>query len=304
MFKSPGQPFKSRTFTRAFACLLLIALVATASCKKLTSRKTAEEKEAEETPVARVYDRYLYQADLKGVGANAATPEDSITAVKNYIDRWIRQELILRYAKENLPEELEDIEAQVERYRQQLIVYTYERELVAQKLDTAVSTADIQQYYDKYKDAFALKTPLFNLKYARLRNAPRARLDSVKRWMQKPGYENNSKLTNFCRQYAVRYEASDTAWFAKDEIAAVFPIERIDWETVGYRNGFAETQDSTDLCMIKVLGFNFKGAQAPLAYVRNDIYNIIVNKRKLDYIDRVHTAIYDDALKSKKFETY
>ena len=285
--------------TRAFACML-IALVAV-SCK---SKEKRAQQVAEETPVARVYERYLYKADLKGVGANAATPEDSLTAVKNYIDRWIRQELVLRYAQENLPEELEDIETQVEKYRRQLIVYTYERELVAQKLDTTVAETDIQNYYDKYKDAFALKTPLFNIKYARLRNAPPNRLDSVKRWMQKPSYENNSKLTNFCRQYAVRYETSDTVWFTKEDIAAVYPIENIDWETVGYRNGFAETLDSTDLCLVKVLGYKFKGADAPLAYVRNDIYNIIINKRKLDYIDRVHTAIYDDALKSKKIETY
>jgi hypothetical protein len=288
--------------TRAFACLFVsfIALVVT-SCK--TKEQRAEQVE-KETPVARVYDQYLYKADLKGVGANAATPEDSLTAIKNYIDRWIRQELVLRYAQENLPEELDDLEAQVEKYRRQLIVYTYERELVGQKLDTVVAENDIQNYYDKYKGAFALKTPLFNLKYARLRNAPANRIDSVKKWMQKPSDQNNSKLTNFCRQYAVRYETSDTAWFTKEDIAAVYPIEDIDWETVGYRNGFAETRDSADLCLVKVLAYKFKGADAPLAYVRNDIYNIIINKRKLDYIDRVHTAIYDDALKAKKFETY
>jgi len=280
--------------------MLIIALVA-AGCNKLT-RKKGESREA--NPVARVYDKYLYEADLKGVGTNAATPEDSLTAVKNYIDRWIRQELILRYAKENLPEELEEIEKKIDNYRQQLIVYTYERELVAQKLDTVVSTDELQQYYDKHRDAFSLRTGLFNLKYARLRNAPRARLDSVKKWMQKSSYPNNSKLTNFCRQFAVRYQTSDTVWYTKEEIAAVFPVDLIDWETVAFRNGYAETQDSSDLCLLKVNGYKFKGSDAPLSYVRNDIYNIIVNKRKLDYIDRVHTAIYDDALKSKKFETY
>src|SRR5688500_3900936 len=97
---------------RAFACMLLIALVAT-SCKRLGKNND----EAEVNPVARVYDKFLSEAELKGVGAGAATPEDSLTAVKNYIERWIRQELVLRYAKENLPEEMEEIETQVENYR-------------------------------------------------------------------------------------------------------------------------------------------------------------------------------------------
>ena len=255
-------------------------------------------------PVARVYDEYLFEADLKGVGANAATPEDSVQAVKNYIDSWIRQELVLRYAKENLPEEMEDIEKQIDRYRRSLITYTYERELVAQKLDTVVSDADIQNYYDKYRDAFALRTGLFNARFVRLRNAPPSRLDSVRKWIKTSTYVNNSKLQNFCEQYGVRCVTADTAWFTQEDLQKFLPLDKLNWENVGYRNGFAEATDSSHLCMIKVNGYKFKGSDAPLAYVRNDIYNVIINKRKLDYINRVHETIYDDALKQKKFETY
>lgn len=293
------KPFTKHSSHAVIWVLLFLSAASFGACDWF-SEKSAEET----TPVARVYDRYLYQSDLKGVGANAATPEDSIQAVKNYLDSWIRQELVLRYAKENLPEELEEIEKQVEKYRQQLIVYTYERELVEQKLDTVVSPTEIQQYYDKYKDAFTLKTGIFNISYARFRNPPVLRLDSVRRWFKNPTDENTSRLVSFCRQYAVRYIVNDSAWYTAEEIAVFFPTNKVDWSNLAYRNGFAEVQDSTDLVMLKIHAYKFKGADAPLSYVRNDIYNIIINKRKLDYIQRVHSAIYDDALKSRKFEIY
>ena len=298
----PFRPAKSPAIfsTKAFGVALLSLFVFT-SCN-LFNRGDAESGGT--NPVARVYDQYLYEADLKGVGANAATPEDSIQAVKNYIDSWIRQELVLRYAKENLPEEMTEIDKQIERYRRSLITYTYERELVAQKLDTVVSESDIQQYYDRYKDAFALRTGLFNVRYARLRNAPPTRLDSVRTWLKAPSYANNSKLQNFCEQFGVRCAASDTAWFTQEDLAQYLPLDKLNWENIGYRKGFAETTDNGDVCMVKVNDYKFKGSYAPLAYVRDDIYNVIINKRKLDYINRVHDAIYDDALKSKRFETY
>ena len=286
--------------TNAFVGLVLTSLLLS-SCN-LFDRGAAQSGGT--NPVARVYDQYLYEADLKGVGANAATPEDSVQAVKNYIDSWIRQELVLRYAKENLPEEMTEIDKQIERYRRSLITYTYERELVAQKLDTVVSEADVQAYYDRYKDAFALRTGLFNARYVRLRNAPADRLDSVRAWMKTPSYANNSRLQNFCEQYGVRCATADTAWFTQEELGQYLPLEKLNWETIGFRKGFAETTDNADLCMVKVTDYKFKGSYAPLAYVRNDIYNVIINKRKLDYIKRVHDAIYDDALKSKRFETY
>src|SRR5688572_24323169 len=101
--QSPGQQFKTKWSARAFACLLSLIALVSSSCNK-SSQDSSDDENI--NPVARVYDKFLYEADIRGVGANAATPEDSLTALKNYIDSWIRQELVLRYAQENLPEEL------------------------------------------------------------------------------------------------------------------------------------------------------------------------------------------------------
>jgi hypothetical protein len=285
-------------------CVFLLALITGVTISSCKSLKDKRDISVDANPIARVYDEYLYESDLKGVGADAATPEDSIQAVKNYIDSWIRQELVLRYAKENLPDELEDLERQIERYRRQLIVFSYERELVAQKLDTVVNENEIQKYYDDHRDAFALRTGLFNARFVRLRNAPPSRLDSVRKWIKNSTYANNSKLNNFCKQFGIRCNTTDTTWYTEEDLSKYLPLEKLNWDNVGFRNGFAEATDSSDLCMIKVNGYKFKGSDAPLSYVRNDIYNVIINKRKLDYINRVHETIYEDALKSKKFETF
>lgn len=71
------------------------------SCSTITNNKTEQGN-----PIARVYEKYLYESDVEGVGKGAAKPEDSVLAVKNYIDAWIRHNLILHYAEENLSEKI------------------------------------------------------------------------------------------------------------------------------------------------------------------------------------------------------
>jgi hypothetical protein len=286
---------------RAYLFLIVNALLLTASsCQYFKSSGNDENI----NPVARVYESFLYESDLKGIGADAATPEDSIKAVKNYIDTWIRNKLILKYASDNLPDEIDEINKQIEKYRQSLIIYTYEKELVAQKLDTVVSEKEIQDYYEKRKEAFQLKTPIYNLKYARLKPVTKRLLDSASVWIGRNDFISNSKLQNFCEQYAVRYVINDSTWYKEQDLENILPIKNIDWQATAFNKKTTVLKDSTYTYIIKVLGYKFKGADAPLSYVRDDIYNIIMNKRKLDFITQVHNAIYEDALKNKKFEIY
>ena len=89
--------------------------------------------------MARVFDKYLYKADVAGVIPNGSSKQDSITLAKNYIQNWIKQQVILHKAETNLDEEKKDVEKKLEEYRNSLITYIYEKELIRQKLDTVVS---------------------------------------------------------------------------------------------------------------------------------------------------------------------
>ncbi len=84
--------------------------------------------------------------------SDGKSPEDSISIVKSYIDNWVREELILAQAEYNLPVEVEtEIDQDVSEYRASRVVYAYERELIREKLDTVISDAEIEKYYNGAK---------------------------------------------------------------------------------------------------------------------------------------------------------
>ncbi|GDX52873.1 hypothetical protein LBMAG27_19200 [Bacteroidota bacterium] len=269
------------------------------SCSTITNNKTEQGN-----PIARVYEKYLYESDVEGVGKGAAKPEDSVLAVKNYIDAWIRHNLILHYAEENLSEKNTDLEKQLTDYRESLTVFYYEKELIKQKLDTVVDEQEITDYYKKYIDNFELKTAVSKMRYVMFPKSLKIKTDSATVWMKKQNEVNQSKLRNFCIDNAVKYQISDSSWFSIDELTSILPLEENNLDNAPYNKSYQTMSDSAYQYLVSFDDLKLKGNAAPMQYVRKDIINIILNKRKLAYLSTIHNSIYEDALQNKKFETY
>ena len=83
-----------------FIALLICAVVP--GCKKNTVENDRE-------PLARVYDKYLYTAEVEGLINENTSAEDSARIINEYIDNWIRQNLILKVAEDNLQSTVAEI---------------------------------------------------------------------------------------------------------------------------------------------------------------------------------------------------
>jgi len=275
---------------------LFLSLLAACSYFKSGNKK--------EDPIARANDKYLYLSDLEGVGKGAARPEDSMQAVRNYIDSWIRHNLLLRYAEDNLPETNEALDKQLRDYRESLLIYTYEKELLNDKLDTVVNEQEIQEYYSENKDNFELKQCITRIKYIMLPMNTRVQLDSIRKWMRRTTEDNYPKLKGFCSENATRFAISDSTWYNKDEVVALLPVDKFNFENAQYNKSYLEVEDSGYAYLIKFEEYRIKGSDAPMDFVRDEIRNIIINKRKLAFIGSIHKNIYEEASGKNEFDIY
>ena len=67
---------------------------------------------------------------------------------------------------------------------------------------------------------------------------------------------------------------------------------------------YSETRDESYIYLFRIVEYKISDQIAPLEYVREDIENIIINKRKLALKKKLYETIYEEALKTKKFEVY
>ena len=281
-----------------FSISFILWMILCSSCSWLGSKKQNEQ------PVAKVYDHFLYPSDLVGVGKGAASAEDSMQAVRHYIDIWIRHNILLRYAEDNLSGTEEELDERLRDYKESLLIYSYENALLNEKLDTSVTTAQIQKYYDQNLESFALKSSIARVKFIILKSTPRVAMDSVRHWLKNPGDYNHPKLEGFARDHAVRYSVGDTVWYNKEELEALLPVSRFNLDNAQYNKSYLEVADSDFIYLIKFNDYRIKGSDAPVDFVKNEIASILINQRKIAFISSIHKSMFDEAEKNGEFEIY
>lgn len=253
--------------------------------------------------MARAYDKYLYSEDISRMITPGTSNEDSIMMANSFIQSWIKQQVVLHKAETNLEDEKKDVEKKLEEYRNTLITYIYETELVRQRLDTIVSDQEIEKYYQDNQRNFELKDNIIKVLYLKVKkDAPKVK--KVKEWYRSENNKDRLKLEEYCYQFASDFHLDDETWLLFDELLKKVPIKTYDKETFLRNNRFIEMEDSTDLYLVNIRDMKIKESLSPLSFVKDDIRVLIINKRKLSLIKEMEKASYDEALQKNEFEIY
>ncbi len=257
----------------------------------------------EQVPVARVYDKYLYVQDIRELISPGTTPSDSAALARNHIDNWIKKNVILHKAERNLNESQKDVEDQMQEYRNSLITFIYEKELINQQLDTVVSESEIEAYYNENTRNFELKDNIVKVLYLKTKNSA-PKIKDVKKWMRSEKSKDRLKLEEYCYQFASDFNLDDETWILFDDLLKKIPIKTFDKENYLRNTRYVEIEDSTDIYLLNIKDRKIRESISPLGFVMEDIRNLILNKRKLELINEMERSAYDDALKNNDFEIY
>ena len=211
--------------------------------------------------------------------------------------------LIVRKAEENLSDEKKNVEKQLQDYRNSLITYAYERELISQKLDTVVADQEIEAYYNANKRNFELKDNIAKVRYIKV-NKKAPYLDRVRKWYKSDNTKDIQSLQSYCIQFAENYYMDDNTWLLFDDLLKEIPIETYNKELFLQNNRYVEVEDSLSLYFVNIKGFMVKNSASPLSFEKQNIRNIIINKRKLELIGKMKNDVFNSARTSKDFEIY
>lgn len=281
-----------------FQILLLIISVAMVSCSLFEKKEEAPQK-----AVARVFDKYLYENELNEIIPADASSSDSAQIAENFIKSWIEQILLLKKAEDNLTDEQKDFSKQLEDYRRSLIIYSYQRELLNQLLDTLVTEEEIESYYENNKQNFELKDNIVKVRYVKVaKNAPD--IKKLKKWYISDSPQDLQALESYCFQFAQNFYLDDKTWLLFDDLLKEVPIKTYNKEDFLKQNKQIEMEDSLSFYFLNIKGFKIKNSISPLSFEKENIRNIIVNKRKLDIINKLKQDIYNDAANNAYFEIY
>ena len=269
-----------------------------AGCKKTGQVPVAR------TPVARVGEVYLYREDIPSNFVSGVSHEDSVKFMENYIRQWVSDQLIVEKAKLYLPAPaMADIEKQVQKMRDDLMIYRYEQELILQKLDTIVEDTLVERFYNEHTELFALEENIVKVIFIKIPlSAPN--IAQVRRWYRSNRERDLKKLENYCYQYAMKFDDFEDHWISFNFILEQIPLKVSNQERYLRYNPFIEARDSVAQYFIRVNEYRLRGTTAPLEYVSEEIVRTLLNERKMKFLRELENNIYFEALNGKKFEVY
>jgi hypothetical protein len=261
------------------------------------------QKEVPEKPLARVLDHYLYRKDLAGVMPHNLSSEDSARTVKDFVEKWVRNQLILNKAEINLTDDEKNVELQIENYRSSLLIYAYEQSYIRQNLDTLVTNREVEKYYRENQSNFILNESL--MKGIFIKVPVRAReIYKVRQWIRSDNPENIKNLEGYCFRFAAVYDHFNDGWVKMNQILPMIPAVPGNSEPAILSRRYIETRDSSFYYFLSAKEIVASGTVSPLEIVKNDIQSIILNKRKIKLINELESNIYSDAQNREHFNIY
>ena len=261
------------------------------------------QKSSKEVVVAECYGKYLYESDLIGLVPEGTPTMDSIQRVSTFIDSWVRRQVLIHQAESNLNKEMLDLDKQMEEYRNSLIIYTYESQLIDQKLDTVVSDDEIAEYYEQNKEDFQLRNTMVRVAYVILEEDSKQKPD-FKKLMSDPDTLMLQNIDIQATYYAVKSFVDVDQWMRLDELTNIIPIEIFNAESFLKKNKFVCFDMNEYTYMVRFVDYLLEESTSPMEMVRDNIKSVILAQRRQTLIDKMQTALYEKAKREKAFEVY
>lgn len=255
------------------------------SCTSDNSRQSLDQ----DPIIAAVESRELLTSTVAQALHSYASHEDSMALSTAYVDKWVRDQLMMREALQRYAAD-EEVNRLVDDYKGRLLMHHLESAVVEERFDTIITGDELVQYYEEVKTQFKLNEPIVRCSYVKFDRATKSLSEFYNDWKAN-------------KEHAVRTFAAAYG----EDVAMDTSIWRPMSELKGWYSGFSERVvmqkrpqrqlDTRSQYYLKVADVIDKGEFSPLAYIRPQLERMLLHQRRQMIIDQYKQELYDQALR-------
>ena len=262
------------------------------------------ERESTEVKLARFQNIYLNESNLVNEIPLNLDKEDSAIFVKNYIHKWLVNQMIMDKSENMIPFEVTNVEKKINKYKMSLISYEFEQFYINKRLDTTINKSEINNYYESHLDDFVLNDYVVKCMYIKV-----PKNSKLVKEIKNNYFLKNEKMVDQIMKTGQSEEASlyynPEEWVFFDDLLKQIPIlekySKIEF-IKKKRKGVLEYNES--VYFINVFDYIIKNGTSPLSFEENKIKSIILNQRAKNIRKKLRLDLYNDGIKNNLIEKF
>ena len=249
--------------------------------------------------VAQVGSSFFYIDDI----VYDSSLGDSTKIVSQQINLWLKKQLVLNAAFQN-EEIINEIENKVSSYRDNLVLFEFEKYLFANSFNEKISNKEIINYYEENKNDFILPFSLVKTLYAKIPDdAPS--INIFRNNLRKYPNSDTTEIISYCFQFAEKSFLEDSTWIKFDDILMNVPFSG-EVDKINFLNSrtYHEIKEEGYVHFIRILDKKLIGDFSPISFEEEIINTILLNNRKQDLFDNLRDSIFSNSVKGVDYEIY
>lgn len=254
--------------------------------------------------IGKINDKYLFFEDIKDDIPLNLSKEDSTIFVRNKVIKWATKHILNTRALINLSkDEQENLLDLVDSYKSDLFSYSYQEKMVRALMDTIVSDLEVEEYYFTNNSNFKLNQDLVKARYIKI-NSDNYNINDIRTRFKRFNNEDLFFLDSISLQFS-SFSFNDSIWINKDLFFSKLPdLKNYVKNNVVKKALFYQLEDSLELYLIKINESVFRNDLAPFDYIKPTLKQILLNKKKLDFVSNFEKDLIKNALQNKELEFY
>jgi len=270
--------------------VVLISLMTVIACKKQSFT-------SEYGPVlVEIDNKKLYASEIQKIIHSDTSPEDSTAIANAFIDRWIKNNLLISDAEKYLSSDFE-VEEKVERYKNDLIKYKYEAQIIDDEMETEVTQQDLEKCYAKYKSNYILDAAIYKIMYAAI-PATSAKIDRFyNAWLN----DELEFIQTYSSANADTLILGHDEWISNEKMSAVVPSNLIKGQKLRKDRTIQKNVNGKEH-FFKLVDMRAAQDTIPLELISSKIRSLLLHERKINTIENHKNDIYDKAIRSNRIK--
>lgn len=125
-------------------------------------------------------------------------------------------------------------------------------------------------------------------------------LNNVRRWYKSEKQDAVESLEKYSLQNAVKYEYFYDKWVSVTDVLDMIPLKVEAPEEYVDKHRQVELKDTAYYYFLNVSDYRGIGEEKPYEFARSEVKDLLVNQRRVSFMEQVKNDLYQQAVSKKK----